>query len=156
MTFYGFISVSFDHDDESDPGPCPIPPDALIEGGRHSSGDRHLIVLDHGDCVLYELLPAYLPLRSINMTTPVMIRAIGHHFRSSGQTCGTSPRFDKRNTAPATISSQAVKLDRIDDSSLPWASDFFPARGDAIRFAVGVHSNLRCNQRKINTEGGRN
>jgi hypothetical protein len=72
MTFYELISVSFDHDDESDPGPCPIPPDALIEGGRHSSGERHLIVLDHGDCVLYELLPAYLPRRSINMTTPAI------------------------------------------------------------------------------------
>jgi hypothetical protein len=126
MTYYEFISVSCDHDDESDPGPGPIPPDALIEGGRHSSGDRRPVVLDHGDCLLYELLPAYLPRRSINMTTPAMIRAIGHHFRSSGQTCGTSPRFDKRNTAPATISSQAVQLDRIDDSSFLGLRISFP------------------------------
>jgi hypothetical protein len=40
--------------DESDPGPYPIPPDAPIENG----GDRHVIVVDAGDCMLYELYEA--------------------------------------------------------------------------------------------------
>ena len=42
--------------DESDPGPMPIPADALIEGYPDpGSGDRHVIVLDKDNCWLYEL-----------------------------------------------------------------------------------------------------
>jgi hypothetical protein len=44
---------------ESDPGPFPIPPDAPVEGGPDSSGDRHVIVLDRDECVVYELYAAY-------------------------------------------------------------------------------------------------
>ena len=40
------VPVSFDYADESDPGPYPIPPDAPIEGGPASSGDRHVLVVD--------------------------------------------------------------------------------------------------------------
>jgi len=43
----------------SDPGAYPIPPDALIEGGSQSSGDRHVLVLDCDNCILYELFSAY-------------------------------------------------------------------------------------------------
>lgn len=52
------VNVSFDYAGESDPGPYPIPPDALIEGGSQSSGDRHVLVLDRGSCILYELFSA--------------------------------------------------------------------------------------------------
>ena len=42
--------------DESDPGPMPIPPKALIEGyPTPGNGDRHLLVLDKDNCWLYEL-----------------------------------------------------------------------------------------------------
>src|ERR1700733_2794535 len=45
--------------DESDPGPMPIPPNALIEGYPHpGNGDRHVLVLDQGGCWLYELYNA--------------------------------------------------------------------------------------------------
>ena len=40
---------------ESDPGPMPIPGNAPIEGGSSSTGDRHVLVLDNGNCFLYEL-----------------------------------------------------------------------------------------------------
>ena len=36
-----------------------IPPDAPIEGGSQSSGDRHVLVLDRDTCILYELFSAY-------------------------------------------------------------------------------------------------
>ena len=52
------VNVSFDYSDESDPGPYPIPSDAPIEGGPASSGDRHVLVLDQDNCVLYELYDA--------------------------------------------------------------------------------------------------
>jgi len=39
---------------ESDPGPYPIPPNAPVEAGS----DRHALVLNSGDCKLYELYHA--------------------------------------------------------------------------------------------------
>jgi hypothetical protein len=53
------VSVVFDYSDESDPGPYPIPPDAPIEGGSQSTGDRHVLVVDTDNCILYELYSAY-------------------------------------------------------------------------------------------------
>jgi hypothetical protein len=49
-----------DYSDESDPGPMPIPLDAPIEGGSAAdptpaAGDRHVLVVRQGECVLYEL-----------------------------------------------------------------------------------------------------
>jgi hypothetical protein len=47
--------------DESDPGPMPIPPNALIEGYPHpGNGDRHVLVLDNDGCWLYEIYNAHL------------------------------------------------------------------------------------------------
>jgi hypothetical protein len=40
--------------DESDPGPYPVPPDAPVE----ASSDHHVLVLQSGACVLYELYDA--------------------------------------------------------------------------------------------------
>jgi hypothetical protein len=44
--------------DESDPGPMPVPANAPVEGGSSSSGDRHVLVLNTGNCFLYELYNA--------------------------------------------------------------------------------------------------
>jgi hypothetical protein len=41
---------------ESDPGPMPVPANAPIEGRPHPDhGDRHVLVLDQGNCWLYEM-----------------------------------------------------------------------------------------------------
>jgi hypothetical protein len=53
------VEVAFTWDDESDPGPYPIPADAPIEGGADSEGDRHVIVIDTDHCVLYEVYNAW-------------------------------------------------------------------------------------------------
>jgi hypothetical protein len=53
------VAVSFTWADESDPGPYPIPPDAPIEGGPNAGGDRHVIVLDRDNCLLYEMYNAF-------------------------------------------------------------------------------------------------
>jgi uncharacterized membrane protein YgcG len=53
------VNISFEYTDESDSGPYPIPPNALIEGGSQSAGDRHVLVLDRDSCILYELFSAY-------------------------------------------------------------------------------------------------
>jgi hypothetical protein len=44
---------------ESDPGPYPVPPDAAIEGGgKRGHGDKHVLVVQEGSCMLYELYKA--------------------------------------------------------------------------------------------------
>ena len=53
------VQVSFDYADESDPGPYPIPANAPIEGGPDSNGDRHVLVIDTTNCILYELYNAF-------------------------------------------------------------------------------------------------
>jgi hypothetical protein len=53
------VPVTFDYDDESDPGPYPIPPNAPIEGGSGSDGDRHVLVVDWDAWKLYELYDAH-------------------------------------------------------------------------------------------------
>lgn len=45
--------------DESDPGPYPIPDEAPVEGGNGSTGDRHVIVIDRENLMLYELYRAF-------------------------------------------------------------------------------------------------
>jgi hypothetical protein len=44
---------------ESDFGPAPVPPNARIEGGPDSDGDRHVLVVQSGECGLYELYRAF-------------------------------------------------------------------------------------------------
>jgi len=53
------VDISFYYPDESDPGPYPIPPDALIEGGADSEGDRHILLVDSDNCILYEIYDTY-------------------------------------------------------------------------------------------------
>jgi hypothetical protein len=45
------VSIDFNYDDESDPGPYPFGDDVRIEGGS----DRHAIMVDEGTCELFEL-----------------------------------------------------------------------------------------------------
>jgi hypothetical protein len=45
---------------ESDSGPYPVPPDAPIEGGgKNGHGDKHVLVVQEGSCMLYELYKAH-------------------------------------------------------------------------------------------------
>ncbi len=53
------VPISFDYDNESDPGPYPIPPNPPIEGGPDSHGDRHVLVVQQGQCKLYETWSTY-------------------------------------------------------------------------------------------------
>jgi hypothetical protein len=45
--------------DESDPGPYPIPLTAPIEDGTNPDGDRHVLAVQSGSCMLYELYRAF-------------------------------------------------------------------------------------------------
>jgi hypothetical protein len=47
--------------DQSDPGPFPVPSNALVEGGWNapSNSDRHVLVVDRSNCMLYEFWQAF-------------------------------------------------------------------------------------------------
>ncbi len=50
-----FVPITFDtYPDESDPGPYPVPPNAPIEN-LGQGGDQHVLVVDTGNCMLYEM-----------------------------------------------------------------------------------------------------
>ncbi|MBI4908639.1 MAG: S-layer homology domain-containing protein [Acidobacteria bacterium] len=53
------VPITFDYDDESDPGPYPVPPNPPIEGGNASDGDRHILIVQQGTCKLWEIYSAY-------------------------------------------------------------------------------------------------
>lgn len=53
------VSISqFEYASESDKGPYPIPSDVPIEGGANATGDRHIIIIDRDNWLLYELFAA--------------------------------------------------------------------------------------------------
>jgi hypothetical protein len=70
------VLVDFYYPDESDPGPYPIPPNAPIEGGPDADGDRHILVIDVDNKMLYEVYDAY---RSVS---------------GAGWSCGSGAIFD--------------------------------------------------------------
>jgi hypothetical protein len=73
------VPMTFDYDDESDPGPYPIPPNAPIEGGPSSTGDRHIIVIDRDNKELWETF---------------------YSFPSGGGWhCGSGAKFDLKSNA---------------------------------------------------------
>ncbi len=53
------VPMTFVYASESDPGPYPFPHNAPIEGGRQSTGDRHVLVIQQGSCGLYETFASY-------------------------------------------------------------------------------------------------
>jgi len=81
------VDVTFTYDDESDPGPYPIPPDAQIEGGPLSTGDRHVLVVDRDNCMLYELFDAYpQPDGSWHAGSGAIFNLNSHELRPAGWT----------------------------------------------------------------------
>ncbi len=81
------VNVSFEYDDESDPGPYPLPPDAAIEGGSSSTGDRHVLALDTNNCILYETFSSYpQPDGSWQAGSGAIFDLRSHQLRPSGWT----------------------------------------------------------------------
>jgi hypothetical protein len=82
------LHVSFTYASQSDKGPYPIPPHVAIEGGSHSTGDRHVILVDRDTCVDYELYAAY-PVnggRSWKAGSGAIFNLRSNHLRPAGWT----------------------------------------------------------------------
>ncbi len=82
------VPVQFQYASESDKGPYPLPPNAPIEGGRSSSGDRHVIVVDRSNCKDYELFAAYPHAggRSWTAGSGAIFNLRSNHLRPAGWT----------------------------------------------------------------------
>ncbi len=82
------VPVKFEYADESDQGPYPIPPDAPIEGGEKSQGDRHVLVIDRDRGKLYELFAARRPVagRGWEAGSGAIFDLNSNHMRPAGWT----------------------------------------------------------------------
>jgi hypothetical protein len=73
------VPMTFSDASESDPGPYPFPPTALIEGGANSGTDMHVLVLDTGTCMLFETYDSA--------------------YVNPGWSCGSGAKFDLMSNA---------------------------------------------------------
>ncbi|MBN2444463.1 MAG: hypothetical protein JXJ04_24090 [Spirochaetales bacterium] len=80
------IPINYTYEDESDPGPFPIPPDAPIEGGPESTGDRHVIAIDTDSCTLYELYNAIPQTNTWDAESGAKYNLSSHTLRPAGYT----------------------------------------------------------------------
>ena len=80
--------VHFQYADESDRGPYPLPANVPIEGGRKSTGDRHVIVVDRDSCRLYELFDAHPHNGGLSWTagSGAIFNLRSNHLRPKGWT----------------------------------------------------------------------
>lgn len=76
----------FLYDDESDAGPYPIPSNAPIEGGSDSDGDRHVIVIDKDNFILYELYRAFYKDGSWSADSGAIFDLSSNNLRTAGWT----------------------------------------------------------------------
>jgi PKD repeat protein len=80
-------TVTFEYDDESDPGPYPIPANPLIEGGSTGEGDRHMLIIQRDEKVLYELYAAEKqPDGSWHAGSGAVFNLEGYQLRPAGWT----------------------------------------------------------------------
>lgn len=75
------VPMTFAYASESDPGPYPFPASAPIEGGPSSTGDRHVIVIDTDNHLLYETFDSH------------------YDAKTGGWSCGSGAVFDLTSNA---------------------------------------------------------
>lgn len=98
--------------DESDPGPYPVPPDAPIENG----GDRHVIVVDEGDCKLYELYEAEYNGEGWNASSGAVFDLTSNELRPDGWTSA--------DAAGLPIFAGLVRYDEVETGAINHALRF--------------------------------
>jgi hypothetical protein len=78
--------VSFEYADESNRVRYPIPRHVHIEGGAHSTGDRHAILVDKSSCQLYELYDLRRTSRGWTAGSGAVWSLRSNHLRPAGWT----------------------------------------------------------------------
>lgn len=150
------VPVSFQYADESDPGPYPIPANVPIEGGPQSTGDRHVLVIDTDNCILYEMWSSYpQPDGSWQAGSGAIFHLTSNALRPSGWTSADAAglpifpglvRYDEvatgaiqhaiRFTAPQTRDTYIWPA-RHEASSL--TGNNYPAMGQRFRLKASVN-----------------
>jgi len=102
--------------DESDPGPYPIPPNAPIEGGASSTGDRHVLVLEKDNCILYELYRAFYTNPGWNADSGAIFDLSSNALRTDGWTSA--------DAAGLPILPGLVRYDEVEDGAIHHAVRF--------------------------------
>lgn len=130
------VEVSFYYDDESDPGPYPIPPNAPVEGappgGIASGGDRHVIVVDVDDCVLYEVFDAQRrPDGSWDAGSGAVFDLTGYDLRPDGWTSA--------DAAGLPILPGLVRFDEVEAGAIEHALRFTAPRTRAAHVWPARH-----------------
>jgi hypothetical protein len=150
------VPVHFGYADESDKGPYPIPRNAPIEGGPSSDGDRHVIVIDRGNCTDYELFDAHPHGGGASWTagSGAIFNLRSNHLRPAGWTSADAAglpifpglaRYDEvargvidhalRFTAPCTAPSYVYPA-RHEAST---CRGFYPPMGTRVRLKASVN-----------------
>ncbi len=80
--------ATFTYQDESDTGPYAIPLNAPIEGGSASTGDRHVISADTGNCILYEIYYAFPQTASWQGDSGAIFNLLSNALRPATWTSG--------------------------------------------------------------------
>jgi hypothetical protein len=78
--------VSFDYADESDRVRYPVPRHVHVEGGAHSTGDRHAILVDKSSCRLHELYDLHHTSRGWTAGSGAVWSLRSNHLRPAGWT----------------------------------------------------------------------
>ena len=127
-------AVTFLYDDESDPGPYPIPDDAPIEGGPTSDGDRHVLMVDTGNCVLHELFDARPP------ATPGGVWTAGSGARFDMSTWALRPEgWTSADAAGLPIWPLLVRYDEVAAGSIDHAIRMTVPRTQAAYVHPATH-----------------
>ncbi len=148
------VRVNFDYHDDSDLGNYPIPPNATVEGGRDSDGDRHVVLIDRERCVLFELFSARpKPDGTWDAAAGVKIDLTGNALRGDGKTSGDAAglpifpgliryeeveageirhaiRFTAPKTQKAYVWPARHQASRITDTAFPPLGQRFRLRAD--------------------------
>lgn len=80
------VNVIADYSDESDFGLAPIPANPPIEGTNSSDGDRHVLVLDKANCLLYETWDSHFDGQTWNVGSAAKFDLNSNALRPDGWT----------------------------------------------------------------------
>ena len=147
------VPVTFDYDDESDPGPYPIPSFAPIEGGPASSGDRHVLVVDRDHWKLYELFAAYpQPDGSWHAGSGAVFDLSSNAFRPAGWTSADAaglpilPGLVRYDEVAAGVITHALRftVSRTRRAYLPPARHWASNDTDPLRPPMGMRVRLKA------------
>jgi len=149
------VPVQFEYQEESDPGPYPIPPDAPIEGGPAGQGDRHVLVIDRDTWRLYELWSAHPAEggKSWRAGSGAIFDLASSHRRPAGWTSADAAglpvfpglvRYDEAVEKKAILHALRFTCQRTRRAYVAPATHFASKLTDAILPPMGMRVRLRA------------